>query len=113
MKKLPKYNLYMGKIQALPPNVKYSYYNSNTKFILLYTDNKPECGDFRLIAENLHDKLQSEEKKWLFSVKTLINAEHIKENAKELADFISEFAETFEKELKTEKENFEKVNNEQ
>ena len=103
MQEKPNYSLYIGKVQALPSNVKYSYYNSNGQYILLYTENKPDIGDYRIVKEDLYSKLQSEEKKWLLNAKTAINAEHLKKNAEMFVDVLSDFAKSLEQELKLEK----------
>ena len=108
-----KYCLYIGKIQNIPEEAKYTYYNSDNQYILLFMDKKPKIGDFRLVPAKLHKDLTTEEKKWLTSIKLLINAEYIRQNSDKFGKVLEQFADELEKQLKIEKEKADKAKNEQ
>lgn len=113
MEEQKKYTLYIGKIQNVPQNVKYAFYNETYQYILIYTAEMPTEGDFKPIPEDLHGKLTDKEKSWLFAVKTTINAEYIKSNMKNLNSSVEDFIRAFEEQLQIKKEELERLKNEQ
>ena len=108
-----KYELYVGKLQNVPSEIKYSFYNADNEYILIYTDKKPTDGDFRIVPTDLLDQLSPSEKNWLGSVKLAINTEYIKQNSDKFRDILNDYAVELEKQLKIEKEKVDRIKNEQ
>ena len=107
------YKLYAGKLQNIPSDIKYSFYNSENQYILLYTDKKPIEGDFREVPKELLKELTPAENSWIASAKLAINAQYVKENSAKFTEALNEFADELEKQLKIEKENVDRIKDEQ
>ena len=112
MSEKAEYKLYIGKLQNIPEDVKYYFYNDTNYYILLFTDKEIKTGDFREIKKGLWDNLQPNEKMWLTSAKLSINAEYTKENISSFGKLLDDFNKEFEKQLKIEKEKLDRLKNE-
>lgn len=102
---MEKYSLYVGKLQPLPNNSRFSYYNGNYGYLLVFTDQKPE-GDFIEVTGEPLNALSAAEREWLFSCKRTIAAEHLKKNEKTYLAMMQEFVKQFEEELKAEEKRY-------
>lgn len=66
-KALKDYRLYVGRLQEIPEEVKYSFYSSRRGYLFLYTDVKmPDS--FVEIDPSHYVELSTEERKWLNDV---------------------------------------------
>jgi hypothetical protein len=92
-----KYSLYIGKLQNLPEYVKYSYYSSDSGYLLAYSD-KEIRGMSKVPLEN-ESRLLNAEKVWLKQCKMALNGNALKESKKEYLQLLSDFLDNFEKEL--------------
>lgn len=108
MEGIRKYSLYVGELQKLPDDIRFSYYNAEHKYLLLYTDKKPS-GDF-IDADDkmLYDSLNPDEKIWLAACKTTLMVDYMKETAQNTSKSLSDFANILEVELKKEIKNLKK-----
>lgn len=95
------FKLYIGAVQEIPPGVKYSYYNADDEYLLIYTSEK--VGDsFVLVNETMFTEMTKQEKAWFMACKAEINALKMKENVDEYTDLLWQFADFLEKELEKE-----------
>lgn len=94
------YKLYVGKVEDMPKDEKYTFYNSDSGYLLIYTESKPQ-GEFYEVTDELYDKLSATEKMWLMSTKMEINAQFVKLHEVELTEkmnrFVTELENEFEK----------------
>lgn len=102
MEEVQKYKLYTGKFQFISDEIKYSFVGSHNKYMLVFTDEKPE-GKFVEVPDELLKQLTREEKDWLLGCKIKINTDFIKKNEEKSIDFLEGFIKRFEQELKKEK----------
>lgn len=66
-KALNGYRLYVGRLQEIPEEVKYSFYSSRRGYLFLYTDMKmPDS--FVEIDPSHYVEMSAEERKWLNDV---------------------------------------------
>lgn len=100
---MQKYQLYAGKIQDIPAGVKYSLVPTHHQYLLIYTDIDPkELKGFVAIDDGIM-YLNAQERAWLAKSKTEINVEYLHEH-EEYLDYMNQFLDVFEQELKAEAE---------
>lgn len=102
MTEQPKYSLYASRNLTVPDGVEYSLIPmcGGGRYILLYTDKKLGEGYTRL-EDSI--ALEQEEKAWLTRVKITVNARFMQQHAQEYSEFLSDFCDSFEKQLAEEK----------
>ena len=92
------YQLFVGRYQNLPENIKYSFYDSDVRELLILTENDPPSG-FIPVPESHLSFLTKAEQTWLLSCKLKLNGEAIRENEKDFSEYTELFLETLEKAL--------------
>ncbi len=97
------YQLYVGRLQALPEGIRFSFYNDRHCYFLVYDSKKPE-GDFCEVDDVGIEALSDEELQWLFLCKAAINAEHMAKHGEQYADMLSDYADELEYQFKVEME---------
>lgn len=101
---MSKYALYIG--ERLPPynTEKYTLYNGDKGYALLYSHKQTNQieGGFKPVPPELMEHLSAKEQKWLLGCQIAINTEHIKEKEGEYAELLTQFAAAWEKELQAE-----------
>lgn len=101
MEEVQKYKLYVGKVQIIPDDIKYSYVSGHNRYMLVYSDKEPE-GKFTELPDKLLKDLTQAEKEWLLACKLEINAKFMKDNEQQSLGLIENFLDNLEKELKKE-----------
>ena len=97
------YVLYVGKLQALPEGVRFSFYNDQHQYLLIFAKDQPE-GDFMPVDDALMSELSDREALWLLGCKATINAEHMAKNAEQYVDVLYSYTEELECQLQREYE---------
>ena len=97
------YKLYVGKMQKIPENARFSHYDSKHNDILIFLDGDAPEG-FKYVDEKHYNLLNNEQRAWLLSAKMRINAEELQKHSAEYESIISDFLDLFEEELKKERE---------
>ena len=92
------YILYVGRYRTLPEDIRYSFYDSEVKELLILTEKEPPCGLIPVPDSHL-SFLTKAECDWLLSCKLKINMEFVKENEKELTEYAEIFLDSLEKAL--------------
>lgn len=100
---MSKYELYVGRVQPIPENIKYCFLNPAKNRILVYTDIEMP-NEFVKIPLEMQSQLGAEEKRWLLQSKMTVNAKHITQNSAEYEKVLDKFIDEFERELKIEAE---------
>ena len=97
------YVLYVGRLQAIPDGVRFSFYNDEHQYLLIFSDVPPE-GDFIVVGDELMESLSERELLWLLGCKATINAEHVARNGEQYIDDLYSCAEELEYQLRSEYE---------
>lgn len=96
-----KYRLWVGRLQPIPGDLEFTYYDSNRGYLFALADHKPE-GEFFPMPDALMNELTEGERTWYnascYALMCRWTAEHEEDAERE----VKEFLDRFEKELKEE-----------
>lgn len=97
---MDKYTLYIGSYKELSDEIEYSYYSTESKYMLAYHNKPIDC--MQAVPLEKQSRLTQEEKAWLFMTKQTVNMKAQTENLADITDKLQGFLSVFEKELKAE-----------
>ena len=103
MGEVKNYKLYVGGLQKIPDNIRFSYYNSRHQYFLIFSNEEPK-GEFLEVIPETMQELDSDERAWLASCKLSLSVETMNSASKEISQSLTSFAEILENELKKEAE---------
>lgn len=96
-----KYRLYVGRLQPIPGDLEFTYYDSNRGYLFALSDHKPD-GAFFPVPDELMKELTEGERTWYnascYALMCRWTAEHEEDAEREVKAFLDRF----EKELKEE-----------
>lgn len=98
------YFLYSGETKRIPQGVKYFFYNAENGQSLIYAEEKKYKGFSKVENEAV---LSANEKTWFAQSKVRVASEYIRENREAIEEHMQAFLDSFEEELKKEKEKHE------
>lgn len=75
---MDKYELFIGRYKELP-NEEYTYYSSNSGYMLCYTENDLEKEGFKKVLVDKIIKLPQDERTWLAMIKMSVTAKYLNE----------------------------------
>lgn len=96
-----QYRLYIGRYTRIPHET-YSYFNPQSGYLLLFTNQDPGDG-FRMVPPANESRLTQEERRWLRMSKMEVNRVAMEENREDYQTVISAFLDAFERECEIEK----------
>ncbi len=95
---MKNYKLFVARYRKLPEDIRYSFYDSDAKELLILTENDPPSG-FIPVPDSHLSFLTKSEQTWLLACKLKLNGEALRENEKEFSEYMELFLETLEKAL--------------
>ena len=107
MEEVKNYKLYVGGLQKIPDNTKFSYYNSRHQYFLIFSNEEPK-GEFLEVIPKTMQELDSDERAWLACCKLSLSIEVMNDASKEIGKSLTSFADCFVEELKKEVEQIKK-----
>lgn len=99
---MSRFKLWVGKLQAIPEDVKFSYYDSRRGYLFILSQEKPE-GMFKVVTPELFGELNASERAWYDSSCMKLNSQWIRDHP-EAKEKVDAFLDQLEEELKREAE---------
>ena len=93
-----RYSVFAGRLQAIPPDIEFSFFGERGKYMLIYAEEAPN-DSFTMIPSDKEKNLAADEREWLFHCKATLNFRWAKENEAEQIGFFNRFIDRFEEEL--------------